>query len=140
MGKSKVYLHPLAGEPFGISVAEAMAAGLIPVVPHVGGNSEFVPERYHYSKLEQASEIIRNALSSCFSDTYNNNNNKKKMTTTTSYIANVSEQELRLKISNLVLKFSTDNFKINLKKIIDALIMVRDPTHIPLVNHQRIKI
>jgi glycosyltransferase involved in cell wall biosynthesis len=139
MGKSKVYLHPLAGEPFGISVAEAMAAGLIPVVPHVGGNSEFVPERYHYSKLEQASEIIRNALSSCFSDTYNNNN-KNKMTTTTSYIANISEEELRLKISNLVLKFSTDNFKFNLKKIIDALTMVSDTTHIPLVNHQRIKI
>ena len=139
MGKSKVYLHPLAGEPFGISVAEAMAAGLIPVVPHVGGNSEFVPERYHYSKLEQASEIIRNALSSCFSDTYNNNN-KNKMTTTTSYIANISEQELRLKISNLVLKFSTDNFKFNLKKIIDALTMVSDTTHIPLVNQQRIKI
>lgn len=142
MGKSKVYLHPLTGEPFGISVAEAMAAGLIPVVPHVGGNSEFVPERYHYSKLEQASEIIRNALSSCFSDTYNNNNNnnKNKMTTSISYIANISEQELRLNISNLVLKFSTDNFKINLKKVIDALIMVRDTTHIPLVNHQRIKI
>ena len=139
MGKSKVYLHPLAGEPFGISVAEAMAAGLIPVVPHVGGNSEFVPERYHYSKLEQASEIIRNALSSCFSDTYNNTN-KNKMTTTTSYIANISEQELRLKISNLVLKFSTDNFKFNLKKIIDALTMVSDTTHIPLINHQRIKI
>ena len=69
-----------------------------------------------------------------------NNNNKNKMSTTTSYIANISEQELRLKISNLVLKFSTDNFKINLKKIIDALIMVRDPTHIPLVNHQKIKI
>src|ERR671919_1739615 len=140
MGKSKVYLHPLAGEPFGISVAEAMAAGLIPVVPHVGGNSEFVPERYHYGKLEQASEIIRNALSSCFSDTYNNNNNKNKMTTTTSYIANMSEQELRLKISNLVLKFSTDNFKFNLKKIIDALTMVSETTRIPLVNHQRIKI
>ena len=73
MSKSKVYLHPLAGEPFGISVAEAMAAGLIPVVPHVGGNSEFVPQKYHYGKLEEASEIIRNALLSCFNDTYNSN-------------------------------------------------------------------
>jgi hypothetical protein len=62
------------------------------------------------------------------------------MATSTSYIANISEQELRLNISNLVLKFSTDNFKINLKKVIDALITVRDTTHIPLVNHQRIKI
>ena len=73
MSKSKVYLHPLAGEPFGISVAEAMAAGLIPVVPHVGGNSEFVPQKYHYGKLEEASEIISNALLSCFNDTYNSN-------------------------------------------------------------------
>ena len=139
MGKSKVYLHPLVGEPFGISVAEAMAAGLIPVVPHIGGNSEFVPERYHYSKLEQASEIIRNALLLCFNDTYNNNI-RNKMTTTTSHIANISEQELRLNLSNLVLKFSTGNFKINLKRIIETLIIAKDTTHVPLVNHQRIKI
>jgi glycosyltransferase involved in cell wall biosynthesis len=139
MGKSKVYLHPLVGEPFGISVAEAMAAGLIPVVPHIGGNSEFVPERYHYSKLEQASEIIRKALLLCFNDTYNNNI-RNKMTTTPSHIANISEQELRLNLSNLVLKFSTGNFKINLKRIIETLIIVKDTTHVPLVNHQRIKI
>jgi glycosyltransferase involved in cell wall biosynthesis len=139
MGKSKVYLHPLVGEPFGISVAESMAAGLIPVVPHIGGNSEFVPERYHYSKLEQASEIIRNALLLCFNDTYNNNI-RNKMTTTSSHIANISEQELRLNLSNLVLKFSTGNFKINLNRIIETLIIVKDTTHVPLVNHQRIKI
>ncbi|MDQ3839395.1 MAG: glycosyltransferase family 4 protein [Thermoproteota archaeon] len=140
MSKSKVYLHPLAGEPFGISVAEAMAAGLVPVVPHVGGNSEFVPERYHYSKLEQASEIIRNVLFSSYSDdnTYNNNKRQNKMNITiTSHIAKISEQKLRLNLSNLVLKFSADNFKINLKKIIiDALITQKDSTHIPLVNQR----
>jgi hypothetical protein len=107
-------------------------------VPHIGGNSEFVPERYHYSKLEQASEIIRNALLLCFNDTCNNNIRNKM--TTTSHIANVSEQELRLNLSNLVLKFSTDNFKINLKRIIETLIIVKDTTHVQLVNHQRIKI
>jgi glycosyltransferase involved in cell wall biosynthesis len=52
MSKSKVYLYPVAGEPFGIAVVEAMAAGLIPVVPYIGGNSEFVPQRYHYRTLE----------------------------------------------------------------------------------------
>ncbi|MDW0342898.1 MAG: glycosyltransferase, partial [Nitrososphaeraceae archaeon] len=107
MSKSKVYLHPLAGEPFGISVAEAMAAGLIPVVPHVGGNSEFVPQKYHYGKLEEASEIISNALLSCFNDTYNSNIGNK--TTASSTIANKSENELRQNLSNLVLKFSTYN-------------------------------
>jgi glycosyltransferase involved in cell wall biosynthesis len=139
MKKSKVYLHPLAGEPFGISVAEAMAAGLVPVVPHVGGNSEFVPERYHYSKLEQASEIIRNVLFSSYSNdnTYNNNKRLNEMNTAiTSHIANISEQKLRVNLSNLVLKFSADNFKINLKKIIDTLIMTKDSTHVPLVNQR----
>jgi len=137
MSKSKVYLHPLAGEPFGISVAESMAAGLIPVVPHVGGNSEFVPQKYHYGKLEEASEIIRNALLSCFNDTYNSNIGNK--TTATSTIANISENELRQNLSNLVLKFSTDNFKNSLKRIIDTLMMVKD-THIPIVNRHKIKI
>ncbi|CAN5279173.1 hypothetical protein BH18THE2_BH18THE2_38130 [soil metagenome] len=137
MSKSKVYLHPLAGEPFGISVAEAMAAGLIPVVPHVGGNSEFVPQKYHYGKLEEASEIIRNALLSCFNDTYNSNIGNK--TTATSTIANISENELRQNLSNLVLKFSTDNFKNSLKRIIDTLMRVKD-THVPIVNHHKIKI
>jgi glycosyltransferase involved in cell wall biosynthesis len=33
MKKSKVYFHPLAGEPFGIAIVEAKASGLIPVVP-----------------------------------------------------------------------------------------------------------
>jgi glycosyltransferase involved in cell wall biosynthesis len=129
MSISKVYLHPLAGEPFGISVAEAMAAGLVPVVPHIGGNSEFVPEKYHYSKLEQASEIIRNVLfSSSFNDdTFNNNITRNKTTTiTTSHITNITEHELRLKLSNLVIKFSTRNFKNNLKRIIDTLMTEKD--------------
>ena len=39
MKKSKLYFHPLAGEPFGISIAEAMASGLIPIVPAVGGST-----------------------------------------------------------------------------------------------------
>jgi glycosyltransferase involved in cell wall biosynthesis len=59
MSKSKVYLYPVAGEPFRIAVVEAMAAGLIPVVPYIGGNSEFVPQRYHYRTLEEPAEIIK---------------------------------------------------------------------------------
>jgi glycosyltransferase involved in cell wall biosynthesis len=138
MSKSNVFLHSLAGEPFGIAVAEAMAAGLILVVPHVGGNSELVPERYHYSKLEEASEIIRNVLLTCLNDTYNSNI-KNKMTTRTSHYANITEYELRLNLSNLVLKFSTDNFKSNLRRIIETLMTAMD-THVPpLINHQQVK-
>jgi glycosyltransferase involved in cell wall biosynthesis len=132
MSRSKLYLHPLAGEPFGIAVAEAMAAGLIPVVPHVGGNSEFVPERYHYGTLEEAAEIIRNVLLSCRNDIYTNNI-ENKMAFTTSHMANntITEHELRLNISNLVLRFSTDNFKNNLKRAIDILMTEKD-RHIPV--------
>ena len=56
--ESRVYFHPMVGEHFGIAVLEAMAAGLIPVVPNEGGLTEFVPQKYHYNTIEQAAEII----------------------------------------------------------------------------------
>ena len=37
MGKCKAYFHPRSGEHFGMSIVEAMSAGLIPVVPDIGG-------------------------------------------------------------------------------------------------------
>lgn len=62
MGSASVYFHPLAEEPFGISVVEAMSAGLVPVVPDVGGPAEFVPPEYQYGSLEEAAGIVRHAL------------------------------------------------------------------------------
>jgi glycosyltransferase involved in cell wall biosynthesis len=56
--ESRVYFHPMVGEHFGMGVVEAMAAGLIPVVPNEGGPAEFVPQQYHYNTIEQAAEII----------------------------------------------------------------------------------
>jgi glycosyltransferase involved in cell wall biosynthesis len=44
MREAKVYFHTMVGEHFGISIVEAMAAGLIPVVSDVGGPTEFVPK------------------------------------------------------------------------------------------------
>lgn len=58
MKKSKVYFHPRSGEHFGILIVEAMSAGLIPVVPDKGEQTEFVPAKYQYNTLEQASQII----------------------------------------------------------------------------------
>ena len=125
MSKSKVYLHPLAGEPFGISVAEAMAAGLIPVVPHVGGNSEFVPQQYHYSSLEEAAEIIEDALlQHDFNNSgYHNNNieNNNNNIITTAVLAASPKHEQRVNLSNLVMRFSTENYKNRLRKIIGLL-------------------
>ena len=96
MSKSKVYFHCMEGEPFGISVAEGMAAGLIPVVPPVGGNTEFVPQKYHYKTIEHAAEIIENVL-------FN------------------SSQKVRVKLSNSVCRLSKENYKKNLRNKIKSL-------------------
>jgi glycosyltransferase involved in cell wall biosynthesis len=62
MSKSTMYLHTMIGEHFGIAIVEAMAAGLVPIVPAYGGCSEIVPQQYQYRSLEEATECIaRNA-------------------------------------------------------------------------------
>jgi glycosyltransferase involved in cell wall biosynthesis len=96
MGTSKVCFSPRP-EPFGMAVLEAMAAGLVPIVPSVSGSAEFVPQQYWYSTLEQAAEIISSAF-------------------------HLPNQE-RIQISNGVSKFSNfhyiDGFKRLLNEIID---------------------
>jgi glycosyltransferase involved in cell wall biosynthesis len=62
MQRSKAYFHPMPEEPFGISVVEAMAAGLVPVVPSVGGPTEFVPREYQFRSLKEAADMISAAL------------------------------------------------------------------------------
>ena len=62
MKKSNIFFHPREGEHFGMSIVEAMSAGLIPVVPSTGGQSEFVPRQYQYRSLEEAFQIISSLL------------------------------------------------------------------------------
>ncbi len=58
MQLAKVYFHPRLDEHFGISIVEAMAAGLIPVVSKKGGHTEYTPSKYHFDTVEQAADII----------------------------------------------------------------------------------
>ncbi|MEM2292365.1 MAG: glycosyltransferase [Nitrososphaeria archaeon] len=51
---AKVYLHTTVGEHFGISIAEAMASGCIPIVHDSGGPKEFVPEEFRYKDIKEA--------------------------------------------------------------------------------------
>ena len=95
MKKSKIYFHPKLDEHFGISIVEAMSAGLIPVVPHIGGQTEFVPSKYHYHTLEQAMQII-------------------------SSLYDTSDYE-RIKISDSVRKFSSSNYIRDFKHVINKL-------------------
>ena len=62
LSRAKVIFHPTINEPFGISIVEGMAAGLIPVVHDSGGPQEFTPKEWRYSELEEAAQKIREAL------------------------------------------------------------------------------
>jgi glycosyltransferase involved in cell wall biosynthesis len=55
---AKVYFHPRIDEHFGISIVEAMASGLVPVVSNIGGHTEFVPSKYHFQTLGHAADLI----------------------------------------------------------------------------------
>jgi alpha-1,2-mannosyltransferase len=92
LGKSKVLFHPTIGEPFGMCIAEAMSAGLVPVVPSFGGNTEFVPESLRYSNQKEAAKIIIRSMNASL--------------------------EQRFSLSNSVKKFGKGRFKDNLKRLI----------------------
>ena len=95
MNKCKFLLHPTKMEPFGISIVEGMSSGLIPIVPFIGGNTEFVPSHLRYrNETEAASIIARNV--------------------------NISNQQ-RLNLSRSVEIFSKNNFKRHLQEIIERI-------------------
>jgi glycosyltransferase involved in cell wall biosynthesis len=96
-GKSKVLFHPTIGEPFGMCIAEAMSAGLVPVVPSFGGNTEFVPDSLRYSNQKQAAKLIFKSM-------------------------NASLQQ-RFSLSNSVKKFGKGHFKDNLKHLLSQKVM-----------------
>jgi alpha-1,2-mannosyltransferase len=98
MSTSKVYLHTMYGEHFGVSVVEAMAAGLVPIVPYYGGCSEVVPPNCCYNGLEDAANCISENL-----DVYDN---RKKI-----YVYNIAKQ------------FSSSRFRIKMQEYIEQAYM-----------------
>jgi glycosyltransferase involved in cell wall biosynthesis len=94
MSTSMVYLHTMNGEHFGISIVEAMAAGLIPVVPSYGGCTEIVPMEYQYTGIKDASD--------CISRNINQYDDKKSQ-----FVNAIAKQ------------FSTENFRQNMKYCIE---------------------
>jgi glycosyltransferase involved in cell wall biosynthesis len=98
--ESRVYFHPMIGDHFGMAVVEAMAAGLIPVVPNKGGPSEFVPQRYQFATLEQAAEII-------------------------AHVFNDLPKTEQIKISKKTGKFSNSRYIEGFQRLINELILKR---------------
>jgi Glycosyltransferase len=66
MSQASVYLHPPFAEHFGIAIAEAAAAGLVPVVYRDGGGwtdiASRIDEGLGYTNIEEAAHIIRSLL------------------------------------------------------------------------------
>lgn len=94
MSKSIVYLHTMIGEHFGVSIVEAMSAGLIPVVPAYGGCSEIVPTEHHYHTLKEAADHIVKNTKYC-------------------------DDEKRVKMHEISRQFSADKFRKAMKYYIE---------------------
>jgi glycosyltransferase involved in cell wall biosynthesis len=66
MSQASIYLHPPFAEHFGIAIAEAAAAGLVPVVYKDGGGWTDIASRIDqglgYTSVEEAAHIIRSLL------------------------------------------------------------------------------
>jgi len=67
MSQASIYLHPPFAEHFGIAIAEAAAAGLVPVVYRDGGGWTDIASRVDqglgYANVEEAASIIRSLIS-----------------------------------------------------------------------------
>jgi glycosyltransferase involved in cell wall biosynthesis len=105
--KSRVYFHPMVGEHFGMSAIEAMAAGLIAVVPNEGGITEFVPQQYQFRTIEHAAEII-------------------------TYIINRVPTRDRIKISKSMNKFSNLHYIEGFQNILNELVPLKKINNIPM--------
>jgi alpha-1,2-mannosyltransferase len=94
MSKSMVYLHTMIGEHFGVSIVEAMSAGLVPIVPAYGGCSEIVPTEYQYRSLQEAADYIAKNMK-------------------------YSDDEKRVQMHEIARQFSPDNFRKAMKQYIE---------------------
>jgi glycosyltransferase involved in cell wall biosynthesis len=93
MSESMLYLHTMYGEHFGISIVEAMTAGLVPIVPSYGGCSEIIPSGNQYSTVEEAAKYISKNI-----DEYN--------------------EEKRTMVYDIARQFSSSLFRKNLQQYI----------------------
>jgi hypothetical protein len=73
-----------------------MAAGLVPIVPAVGGPAEYVPSNYQFNTLEEAAEKVSSSFQ-------------------------VAEEE-RVRISNSVDRFSVINYIDQFQKVVSRML------------------
>jgi alpha-1,2-mannosyltransferase len=106
--KSKVYLHTMKDEHFGIAIVEAMAAGLVPVVFKTGGPWEDILKTrqgyygFSYKNANEAANIIKMILS-------NENLRKKISERNVIYVKNFSDTLFKEKFSRIVKNIISGN-------------------------------
>jgi len=102
MSQASVYLHPPFAEHFGIAIAEAAAAGLVPVVYRDGGGWTDIVSRIDqglgYISIEETAHIIRSLL-----------NDSERL------------KELSSKAREVAKGFSYERFKERLNEVISSL-------------------
>jgi len=105
MSQASIYLHPPHAEHFGIAIAEAAAAGLVPVVYRDGGGwtdiASRIDEGLGYKSVEEAAHIIRSLL-----------NDPGRL------------KELSARAREVAKGFSYENFKARLNEVIKELARV----------------
>jgi len=103
MSQASIYLHPPFAEHFGISIAEAAAAGLVPVVYRDGGGWTDIASRVDlslgYTNVDDAVHIIKSLL---------NDTERLKVLST--------------RARGVAKGFSYDNFKERLRKILNYIV------------------
>jgi glycosyltransferase involved in cell wall biosynthesis len=102
MSQASVYLHPPFAEHFGFAIAEAAAAGLVPVVYRDGGGWTDIVSRIDqglgYTNIKEAASIIRSLL-----------NDPGRL------------KALSASARNVAKGFSYENFKARLNEVINSL-------------------
>jgi glycosyltransferase involved in cell wall biosynthesis len=94
IGQSKFFIHTMVNEDFGLTTCEAIAGGCIPIVHDSGGQREVVPiEELRFKTVGEACKIIAKM-------------NKE------------ARQELRKHLFSHIKRFSEENFKKNMLKVI----------------------
>lgn len=61
---SRIYVHLMEGEHFGIAPVEGLASGCVTIVHNSGGMKEFIPEEYRWNNYEDLKDKIQRYINS----------------------------------------------------------------------------